>query len=277
MNNKVVLLTGGFGGIGKASAKLLGQNGYKVYLTSRDIGSKKVQNTLEEFLNKKIEVFPIKLDLSNSDSIKKAVNEIIEKEGKIDILINNAATGYFSSVEDIDSEKLRKSFEVNVIGTIELIKNVIPIMRKQGSGRIINISSILGFSTVPLNAPYSMTKYATESFSETLATELAPFGVDVVILQPGDFHSDFIKNAIHAKYDDTSPYFKLYKRKDDKIAAGTGGRDPEFFAEKLFKIIETEKPKLRYTIGKEVLIKKVLHKLLIDKLWIKFLRFFYNW
>lgn len=276
--SKVALITGGTSGIGRETALKLARNGYIVYVSTRDLDKPAVNEIKEIAKNENLKIDVLYLNLTQSDSIKSAVDTIIKNEGKIDLLINNAAVGYFSAVEDIDIQEFLFQFEVNVAGVIETIQQVIPHMRKQKNGKIINISSILGFSTVPLNAPYSTSKYAIESISETLALELKPFGIDVVIVQPGDFHSSFIKNAKHASYDENSPYYQLYKRKDDKMNSGTAiGRSPEVFADKMLQICESENPKLRYMVGREVLIKKLLHTILIDKLWIKFLSRFYNW
>lgn len=275
--SKVVLITGGSGGIGKATALKFARNGYVTYVSTRKLESQAISALKDSAASENINITPVYLDLTKPPSIKQAVGSIIENEGKIDVLINNAASGYFSAVEDIDKDTFMSQMEVNVSGVIQTIQNVLPHMREQRNGKIINVSSIMGFSTTPLNAPYSSSKYAIESISETLALEVKPFGIDVVIMQPGDFHSNFLKNAVHQKYTNESPYFQLYKRKDDKISAGVEGKDPEIFAKKVFKIAETENPGLRYMIGKEVLIKKLLHLALPGRLWIKFLRSFYKW
>jgi len=275
--NKVALITGGSGGIGKAIAIKLAQNGYNVYATTRDVESDTIVELKRISKLEKIEITPIYLDLAKPNSIKQCIQKIIEDTGRIDVLVNNAASGYFSAIEDIEKEKFLSQIETNVVGVIQVIQQVLPHMRAQKSGKIFNISSILGFSTAPLNAPYSASKYAIESISETLALEVKPFGIDVIIMQPGDFHSDFVKNAIKPKFTSESPYYKLYKRQEDKTAIATAKRSPEVFAEKVAEICESNNPKLRYMVGKEVIIKKVLHTFLIDKLWIKFLSFFYKW
>lgn len=276
-NTKVALVTGGTTGIGKSIVHKLAKKGYVVYASTRKLDSEAVTQLKKLAVIEKLKIFPIKLDLTNSSSIKNAVDEIIENEGRIDILINNAAGGYFSAIEDIEKDKFMASIETNVAGVIETIKHVLPYMREQRSGKIFNISSILGFCTVPLNGPYSASKYAIESISETLATEVKPFGIDVIIIEPGDFHSEFIKKAVHAKFDEKSPYYKLYKRQWDKIEAGLGGRDPEMLADKIVEICHTRNPRLRYMVGREVLIKKLLHLIMFDDNWIKFLRRFYKW
>lgn len=276
-HTKVALVTGGTTGIGKSIVHKLAKKGYITYASTRKMDSEAVTEIKKLAVIEKLKITPIQLDLTKPQSIKKSIDEIIKNEGRIDILINNAASGYFSAIEDIETDKFMESIETNVAGVIETIKNVLPHMREQRSGKIFNISSILGFCTVPLNGPYSASKYAIESISETLATEVKPFGIDVIILQPGDFHSEFVKKAIHAKFDEKSPYYKLYKRQKDKIESGTQGRDPEILANKVVEICELKHPRLRYMIGREVLIKKILHFVMYDDNWIKFLRRFYKW
>lgn len=276
-HKKVALVTGGTTGIGRSIVYKLAKKGYTTYASTRKLETDAVTEIKKLATNEKLEIIPIQLDLTKSQSIKKAVQEIIHNEGRIDILINNAAAGYFSAVEDIETDKLMTSIETNVAGPIELIKNVLPYMREQGSGKIFNVSSILGFCTLPLNGPYSASKYAIESISETLATEVKPFGIDVIIIEPGDFHSEFIKKAMHPEVNEKSPYFKLYKRQKDKVDSGTGGRDPEVLADKVVQICEIKNPRLRYMVGREVLIKKLLHFIMYDDNWIKFLRRFYKW
>jgi NAD(P)-dependent dehydrogenase (short-subunit alcohol dehydrogenase family) len=269
---KIVLITGGLSGIGFELTKLYISGGYKVYATTRNI-----QNFESLDFEGKSNVNPVEMDLLDPATVRTVVNKIIRETGHVDILINNAASGYYSSVEDIDPELFLKQFQVNVLGAVLMSKIVLPSMREQGSGKIINISSILGFSTAALNAPYSSCKYALESITETLALEVKPFGIDVILIQPGDFHTNFIKNSTVAQYTEKSPYYKLYKRMQDAVTSGKKGKDPKILAEKIYKISQKDKPALRYMVGKEVFIKKFLHTILFDNLWISFLRKYYKW
>lgn len=268
----VVLITGGLNGIGFELTKIFAKNGYRVYASSRHI-----KNFDKTSLDGNYDVRPVEIDLLVPDTAQKAVQHILKESKHMDILINNAASGYYSSVEEIDTEIFLKQLQLNVLGTVLMTKLVLPSMREQRKGKIINISSILGFSTAALNAPYSACKYAIESISETLAFEVKPFGIDVILIQPGDFHTDFVKNAAIAKYDEDSPYFKLYRRMQKNINSYQKGRDPKDLAVKIYKISQCDKPALRYMVGKEVLIRKVLHTLLYDKLWVAFMRRYYKW
>jgi NAD(P)-dependent dehydrogenase (short-subunit alcohol dehydrogenase family) len=275
-NNRVVLITGGSSGIGYATTLKFAREGFVTYTSSRNITSDKIKELKEIAKNENLKIIPVYIDLNDTNSIDTALSTISAENSGVDVLISNAAFGYLSTVEDTNLDKYRTQFETNVIGTFYLMQKVIPHMRDKKNGLIINISSIMGFSTAPLNAPYSSSKYALESISETLALEVKPFGINVVIVQPGNFHTSFMKNAVHQEYEDSSPYYKLYKRKDDK-SESVGGGDPSVIADLLLNISNTDNPKLRYVAGKDAFLKKILHTVLPGSLWIKFLRFIYKW
>ncbi len=272
---KAALITGSSSGMGFATALIFARNGYVTYASVRDTDSGKMQELREISSKEKLDIHVLHLDLTNHVSIENAVNDIVSKHGCVDVLINNAAYGYLSAVEDIDIHTFKKQFDTNVVGTLKLIQKVIPHMRKQKNGLIVNISSVMGFSTAPLNAPYSVSKFALESISETLAVEVKPFGINVVVLQPGSFHTKFLENAVRQDYSEDSPYYKLYKRMDAK--KDVEAKDPTIVADLIFNISKMKEPALRYTVGKDALIRKLIHTILPGKFWIKFLRFFYKW
>ena len=275
-NKRTVLVTGGSSGIGYATTLTFARAGHVTYTSTRNLESSEIKDLKNIAKKENLEIFPLFVDLNDTNTIDTAFEEIETKHSGVDILVSNAAFGYLATVEDTDLNKYRTQFETNVIGTFYLMQKVIPYMRDKGKGLIINISSIMGFSTAPLNAPYSSSKFALESISETLAFEVKPFGIDVVIIQPGDFHTKFMSNAVHEDYNASSSYFKLYKRKDDK-SGNVGGKDPQIVADLLLKISKSNNPKLRYIVGKDALMKKVLHTLLFDNLWVRFLQFIYKW
>lgn len=274
---KTVLITGSSSGMGRLAVLKFARDGYITYASSREPNSEVSKEFISIAQKEHLTIYPIFLDLLDYPSIEKAVEEIIKETGKIDVLINNAGYGYLAAIEDIDTKEFSKQFETNVVGVLKTIQAVIPHMREQGKGLIINVSSIMGFSTAPLNGPYSSSKYALECLSETLATEVKPFGIKVVIVQPGGFHTKFLDNAVRKQYAQDSPYLKLYARQDSKRKMGTETGDPSVVADLLLKISKRENPKLRYMIGKEVLPRKILHTLLPGNLWVKFLRFYYKW
>ncbi len=177
MMNKVVLITGASSGMGKSAANILNYQGYKVYAAARRVDQMK---DLEEN-----GILPISLDLTREDSMVEAINLILDKEGKIDILINNAGYGSYGSVEDVPLNEARRQFEVNLFGMARLTQLVLPTMRQQKHGRIVNISSMGGKIYTPMGAWYHATKHAVEGWSDCLRLELKPFGIDVVVVEPG--------------------------------------------------------------------------------------------
>lgn len=276
-NKKTVLITGSSSSMGFLTVLRFARDGYIAYASTRKLDSDVVKEFKSLAEKENLSINPIYMDLIDHKSIEDAVEKIINDNGKIDVLINNAGYGYLSAVEDIDERQFSRQFETNVSGILKTMQAVIPHMRRQGKGLIINISSIMGFSTAPLNAPYSSSKYALECLSETLALEVKPFGIDIVIVEPGDFHTKFLENAIRQEHPQDSPYLKLYMRQDSKKGEGAGKKDPAIVADLLLKISKTDKPRLRYMVGKEVLMRKLLHTFLVDGLWIKFLRRYYKW
>jgi short-subunit dehydrogenase len=180
---QVAIITGASSGMGKSTANILHDQGFIVYGAARRVDKMK---DLEE-RNMKI----ISLDLTSEDSMVNAVNSILENEGRIDILINNAGYGSYGSVEEIDLEEARRQFEVNIFGLARITQLVIPTMREQRSGRIVNISSMGGKIYTPFGAWYHATKHALEGWSDSLRIELKPFGIDVVVVQPGGIQTEW--------------------------------------------------------------------------------------
>jgi short-subunit dehydrogenase len=174
---KVALITGASSGMGKSTAQILHNQGYTVY------GAARRTDDMNDLKAKGMKV--IALDLLNDESMVKAVNTILNNEGKIDVLINNAGYGSYGAVEDVPMEEARRQFEVNLFGMARLTQLVLPGMRKQKSGRIVNISSMGGKIYTPLGAWYHATKHAVEGWSDCLRLEVKDFGIDVVIVEPG--------------------------------------------------------------------------------------------
>lgn len=234
---KIVLLTGATGGIGKAIIQHLKKKNYKIYGTSR----KKIISS---------DFIPMQMDLSDSRSIKNCVNDIIRDEGRIDILINNAGIGITGSIEETHINDVKKVFQINFFGMIELIQQVLPYMRNQQQGLIINISSIAGFTGLPFRGIYAATKSAVMRMTESLSVETKSFGVKVVDIAPGDIKTNIAEGRIYTQVNKTSPYFHDYKRVlkmiDDEV---DNGLSPSVLGDKTEKIISKKHPKLRYNTG----------------------------
>ncbi len=260
--SKVVLITGGSSGIGKSIGEFLHQKGFVVYGTSRN--PEKVLNS----------VFPlVALDVRNSDSIKTAVNRIIETSGRLDIVINNAGVGITGPLEEIPTEEIRNNFETNFFGPIEVMKAALPQMRKQKSGLIINITSIAGYMGLPYRSVYSASKGALELITEALRMEVKAFGVEITNVAPGDFATNIAAGRYHAPVIKDSAYEKVYGEvlatMNDHVDAGS---NPNEMAEAVYKIIQTKKPNVHYKVG--AFMQKfsiVLKRALPDKVYEKML------
>jgi len=234
---KVVLLTGASGGLGTAIAKHLSQYNYKVYGTSRK------EQTSQYYTW-------IPMDLSDKASIEQAVNMVLSKENRIDILINNAGIGITGSVEETAIDDLKKVFEVNFFGMVRTIQKVLPVMRKQQSGTIINISSIAGYTGLPFRGYYSATKSAVMRMSEALSSEVNQFNIKVIDIAPGDFQTNIAAGRLYTEAREDSPYYTDYKRIlkmiDEEVESGL---KPDVLGHKMVKILQSKHPKLRYNVG----------------------------
>lgn len=182
-NIKIILITGASSGIGYDAAETLAKQGHRVYAAARRVER---MEPLKEF-----GVNILKMDVTDEESMKQGVEAVFQAEGRIDVLVNNAGYGYFGAIENVSLEEARRQVEVNVFGLARLTQLVLPIMRAQGSGRIINTSSIAGKMVIYLGGWYNVTKYAVEAFSDALRMEVKPFGIDVVKIEPGSIKTDW--------------------------------------------------------------------------------------
>lgn len=242
----VVLITGASSGMGKETAKRLIQQGNKVYTVARRI------EQMEDL--KSLGGYPIKMDITNETEVQKVIDIIIEKEGKIDVLWNNAGYGLYGSVEEIPISEARKQFEVNIFGLALLTQKVIPYMRKAKSGTIINTSSMGGKMYTPMGAWYHATKHALEGWSDCLRLELKQFNINVVVLEPGIIATEFGSVLLESikKFSVKGAYSGIVEKlteATEKMDAG-GGSKPSIIADTIQKIIYSKKPKTRYLVGK---------------------------
>ena len=183
MNGKVILVTGASSGIGYDTALALARQGHKVYAAARRM--EKMEPLREEG------AVTIRMDVTDETSMTEGIRAIMEAEGRIDVLINNAGYGYFGAIENVSMEEARRQLEVNVFGLARLCQLVLPVMRGQGSGRIINTSSVAGKSVLYYGGWYHVTKYSVEAFSDALRIEMKPFGIDVVMIEPGGIKTEW--------------------------------------------------------------------------------------
>lgn len=242
--SQVILITGCSTGIGRDLAQRLTQSGYTVVATARHMES---MNDLPAALK-------LPLDVAQVDSVKDAVERTLQQFGRIDILVNNAGYALRGALEEVPVEKVQQMFDVNVFGVLNMIRAVAPHMRKQGSGRIVNISSIAGKVSTPVNGSYSATKFALEALSDALRVELAPFGIHVISIEPGAIKTNFDETAqAHAQSilsNANSPYQPLYQ-KSNEFAASMRKQEfePEVVSQVIQQAIESPRPKARYLAG----------------------------
>lgn len=240
---KVVLITGASSGIGKSTALYLAKQGFIVYGTSRN------PKPCQDLEGMGIKV--IKMNLLEDESVKIAVKEVIDAEGRIDILFNNAGAGISGSLEDTSILEFKELFETNVFGMVRVINEVLPHMRKAGGGSIINSSSIGGIIGLPYQGVYSSTKFAVEGYSEALSKEVKKFGIKVCIIEPGDFKTGFTESRRFSKATTrTSEYYEDFLKTVSVFEYDeVNGCNPELIGKLIHKIINTKKPKLRYVVG----------------------------
>jgi NAD(P)-dependent dehydrogenase (short-subunit alcohol dehydrogenase family) len=237
---KVILITGISSGFGKETARLLSEEGYTVYGTVR----KETESALP--------VNYLRMDMTDLNSIREAVLIIVEKEGRIDVLINNAGMHTGGPAETLPAEYIKLQMDTNFMGMVHLTREILPLMRKQGTGRIINVSSIGGLMGLPFQAYYSAAKFAVEGFSEALRMEVSQFNIKVILINPGDFHTSNSANRrnflVPAGLND--PYQDQFEKSLSIIENDESkGWEPVVLSRKVVKIINCTNPRQRYIIA----------------------------
>jgi short-subunit dehydrogenase len=265
MGKKVVLITGASSGIGKETASLLIKDGYIVYGAARRLDK---MNDLKELGVKLLE-----MDVTNDESIVRGIKKIIESEKRIDVLVNNAGYGSFGALEDVPISEAKYQFEVNIFGLARLTQLVLPYMRKQQSGKIVNISSMGGKFGEPHGAWYHATKFAVEGLSDSLRMELKQFNIDVVIIEPGAIKSEWggIAKENLLKVSGNTAYKNLATKHAALIdeTYKRVGSEPIVIAKAIAKAINSSNPKTRYAIGGGAKLLLFVRRILSDKLFDK--------
>lgn len=210
----IAVVTGSSSGIGFETSLLLARNGFYTYATMRD---RLKADKIEKIANKEnLPLEVLSMDVDNDDSVRNAIHKIIDEKKKIDILVNNAGYGLFGALEDISIEEIKKQFETNLFGAIRTIKEVLPTMRKQKNGIIINVSSIAGVVGIPAECIYVSTKFALEGLTESISYELQPYGIKVVLIEPGVINTNFVPNIKFPKPIDNKLQQPLLKEEEEK-------------------------------------------------------------
>ena len=266
---KVVLITGTAYGIGKSTAELLIDKGHIVYG-----GDILVEENL--YLND-IGGTALEMDVTNQEHIDKAINQIISEQGRVDVLVNNAGLGVYGAIEDVSMEDIYYQYDVNLFGLARVTKAVLPYMREEESGLIINISSVLGETYGPLAGWYLSTKHALEGWSDALRVELKEFDIDVVVVQPGAINTNFsnVTKTYIDKYRENSAYQHLYGEPitDTGNEVLSNQSDPIVIAKVINKAMNARNPKTRYAAGAYSKIGIFLRKIMTDKMFDRFILF----
>lgn len=237
---KVILITGISSGFGKQIAKLLAEKGHTVY------------GTVRKFTECDDLVHQLEMDLTDLTSIQNAVSTVLQKEGRIDVLINNAGMHSGGPIETMPIELIKLQMDTNFLGMVHLVREILPVMRQQGDGTIINFSSIGGLMGLPFQAFYSAGKFAIEGFSEALRMEVKQFKIKVVLINPGDFHTNNSANRRNflAPTDNADPYHEQFSKSLAAIEIDeTNGWKPKVLARKIVRIVECRNPRQRYIIA----------------------------
>ena len=260
--SKVIFITGGSSGIGKAIGDFLTDKGFVVYGTSRN----------PERYAEAGKFQLVRMDVCDSESAVAAVSEVIQKENRLDVVINNAGVGITGPVEETPDEEIQKAFDTNVYGPIRVIKAALPKMRSQGSGLIINITSIACYMGLPYRGIYSATKSALEITTEALRMETMQFGIEMTNVAPGDFATNIAAGRYHAPEVEHSPYKKAYgatlKMMNEHVDSG---EDPIQMAQAIYRIINTQKPKGHYKVGAflqkfSIVLKRILPQRMYERM-----------
>jgi NAD(P)-dependent dehydrogenase (short-subunit alcohol dehydrogenase family) len=257
----VAVVTGSSSGNGFETSLLLAKNGFYTYATMRNLDK---STRMKEVVKKdSLQLEVLQLDVTDDKSVTDAIDMISNRHGRIDVLVNNAGYDHIGAVEELSMEEIKTQFETNFFGAVRLMKAVIPIMRKQRSGIIVNLSSIGGLVGVPLNSAYVGSKFALEGFSESMKYELEGFGIKVILIEPGAIKTNFVENSKQAQkaMNSDSPYAEFSKKVSEGVMEGfKQTSSPMQVAEVILAAIKSEKPNTRYLVGNDAVAIKERRK-----------------
>jgi NAD(P)-dependent dehydrogenase (short-subunit alcohol dehydrogenase family) len=271
----VAVVTGSSTGNGFETSLMLAKNGFFTYATMRNLDKSKNLANITKNENLPLEV--LQLDVTDDKSVADAIDVIGNRHRTIDVLVNNAGYEHHGAVEDLSMEEIKAQFETNFFGPVRVMKAVLPMMRRQRSGTIVNVSSIGGIIGVPLNSAYVGSKFALEGFSESMKYELENFGIRIILIEPGAVKTNYLENSKQAlkAMDPDSPYVEFSKKVSEgvreKFKEGRSS-SPKQVAEVILSAIKSEKPDTRYLIGNDAIAIKERRRNSSDsefELWLK--------
>ena len=244
--NKVWFITGSSSGFGRELSEQLLERGYKVVATARN--TETIEDLVQKYPNN---ARAIQLDVTNDRDVKNSVTKALEEFGSIDVLINNAGYGLGGGIEEPSMEQIQEQYDTNVFGVIRMMREVLPHMRKQRGGNIVNVSSVVGIRSLPSIGYYSSTKFAMEALSESLAQEVEHLGIKVTLVEPGGFRTDFAGRSFHQPKNRIKDY--VTSERIDNISDWDGAQpgDPQKGVKAIIDMVETENPPLRLPLGED--------------------------
>lgn len=253
MNQKIAIVTGSSSGIGLDASVTLAQNGFLTYATMRNLDKSSIVKAAAD--KEQLPIKVVQLDVTDDHSVKDAIRDIVSEAKRIDVLINNAGFGLVGAFEDLSIDEIKDQYETNVFGLIRVTQAVLPIMREQKSGIIVNISSGAGLFGYPGGSAYVSSKFAIEGLSESISYELDQFGIKVVLIEPGFIKTNFSNAMAIAKkaQDPSSPYSQMMQKiqtRSNEMAKT--GSSVDVVTKAILKAVATERPNLRYLAGKDV-------------------------
>ena len=251
---KVAIVTGSSSGIGYATSLMLARKGFYTYASARNIDKSANLQLIADA--ERLPLKLIKLDVTDDSSVNDAVEKIVSEKGRINVLVNNAGYALFGAFEDLSIDEMKAQFETNFFGVIRVTQHVLPIMRTKynGDGVIVNVSSVNGHVAFPVISAYVATKFALEGLSESIAYELEPFGIKVILIEPGAIGSSFMKGSVLPKraLDPESPYSEFVQKVRVKVSSDhENATQPEEVAKTIVQAISSEKPEFRYVVGND--------------------------
>jgi NAD(P)-dependent dehydrogenase (short-subunit alcohol dehydrogenase family) len=255
MGQKVAVVTGSSSGMGYETSLILARNGFHTYATVRKLEGEGSNQILDIAKNENLPLQIIQLDVNNEKSVTEAVNRIANEKGRIDVVINNAGYDLMGALEETSMDEIKGQFETNFFGAVRVMQAVIPTMRKQRAGIIVNITSLGGRISFPLNSTYHATKFALEGLSESIRYELEPLGIKLIVIEPGGVGSNFLKNLkwasktsdpLNSQYSSMrSSILEYFKQWAQNLA------HPSEVAKVILQAVTSDNPEFRYTVGED--------------------------
>ena len=253
VNQKVAIITGSSSGIGLDASVTLARNGFLTYATMRNLDKSSIVRAAAE--KEKLPIKVQQLDVTDDQSVSNAIQTIISETGRIDVLVNNAGYGLIGAFEELSIDEIKNQYETNLFGLIRVTQAVLPIMRKQKSGTVVNVSSGAGLFGYPSGSAYVSTKFAIEGLSESISYELDQFGIHVVLIEPGFIKTNFVNAMTTAKkaQDPNSPYSQMMQSvQTNSSEMAKSGSSVDVVSKAILEAVTSKSPNLRYLAGKDV-------------------------